>query len=135
MSSNSFIQRLLHRLLQKISSNKSWSEGVPSSVENRLYEISIQQNRPPEVVMQEFLTTAILNHDRKWQSWNDLTPREQHVAALACLGYTNKQIADRLSISVHTVKSHIRNILQKFEMHSKDELRHYMADWDFRAFI
>ena len=66
-------------------------------------------------------------------SAHSLTPREQDVAALACLGYTNRQIAARLGISPDTVKTHVRNLLHKFELHSKDELRSLLQDWDFSA--
>lgn len=67
-------------------------------------------------------------NDRHWQS---LTPREQQVAALACLGYTNHQIADILVISVNTVRSHMRGILDKYRVASKAELRLILASWDF----
>jgi LuxR family maltose regulon positive regulatory protein len=37
---------------------------------------------------------------------------------VAC-GLTNKQIADRFNISIHTVKSHIESIFRKLNAHSK----------------
>ncbi len=43
-----------------------------------------------------------------------LTPREQEVAWLIADGLTNDQIADRLSISEPTVKTHVTRILRKF---------------------
>ena len=43
----------------------------------------------------------------------DLTPREVEVLQLIRDGYKNKQIADRLSISEHTVNFHIKNIVVK----------------------
>lgn len=66
-----------------------------------------------------------------WNQWRSLSPREQDVAALTCLGYTNPQIAARLHISVETVKTHMRNTLIKFQLHSKAELRMVLSDWDF----
>lgn len=44
-----------------------------------------------------------------------LTPREQQVLTQIATGATDKEIADRLTISVHTVKSHVRNILAKLQ--------------------
>ena len=63
--------------------------------------------------------------------WDQLTPREQEVAAYVCLGYTNYQIARRLVISTSTVKSHIRNLLIKFGLNGKLELKMVLDDWDF----
>jgi len=64
-----------------------------------------------------------------------LTPRQQQTAALACLNFTNRQIAARLGISPQTVKTHIRNLLHRFDLHSKAELRQVLADWDFSEWI
>ena len=43
----------------------------------------------------------------------DLTAREQEVLELICEEYTNREIADKLGISVRTVDAHRRNLLQK----------------------
>jgi DNA-binding NarL/FixJ family response regulator len=43
----------------------------------------------------------------------DLTPRERDVLDQLASGATDKEIAIHLSISVHTVKSHVRSILSK----------------------
>lgn len=42
-----------------------------------------------------------------------LTVREQEVLDLIATGATDKAIAEKLSLSLHTVKSHVRNILSK----------------------
>jgi DNA-binding NarL/FixJ family response regulator len=42
-----------------------------------------------------------------------LTVREQEVLDLIATGATDKVIAEKLSLSLHTVKSHVRNILSK----------------------
>jgi DNA-binding NarL/FixJ family response regulator len=44
---------------------------------------------------------------------HDLTPRESEVLQLIAAGATDKEIAQDLSLSLHTVKSHVRNILGK----------------------
>jgi DNA-binding NarL/FixJ family response regulator len=43
----------------------------------------------------------------------DLTPREVQILQLVDLGLSNKEIADRLCIEVHTVKNHVHNVLAK----------------------
>jgi DNA-binding CsgD family transcriptional regulator len=44
-----------------------------------------------------------------------LTPREQEVLALLAEGASNKLIARRLAISVHTAKFHVGSLLNKFD--------------------
>jgi DNA-binding CsgD family transcriptional regulator len=51
------------------------------------------------------------------------------------LNFTNRQIAARLQITPETVKTHVRNVLHKFDLHSKAELRRSLADWDFSAWL
>jgi DNA-binding NarL/FixJ family response regulator len=43
----------------------------------------------------------------------DLTPREREVLALLAGGLSNKDIAERLTLSVGTVRLHVSNILSK----------------------
>ncbi len=68
---------------------------------------------------------------RNLKTWQSLTPREKEITALACLSYTNKEIADQLIISPATVKTHLRNAKRKFGLRSKLELRKILSDWDF----
>ena len=46
-------------------------------------------------------------------AWMILTSRENEVMELLCEGLTNNEIADKLIITVHTVKSHIESIIYK----------------------
>ncbi len=46
-------------------------------------------------------------------SGSDLTPREHEVLNLIASGATDKEIAAQLSLSLHTVKSHVHSILSK----------------------
>jgi DNA-binding CsgD family transcriptional regulator len=50
-----------------------------------------------------------------------LTDREVDVAYLLFLGYKNNEIKKKLSITVNTLKYHIRNIYSKLEVNSRDE--------------
>jgi DNA-binding NarL/FixJ family response regulator len=54
-----------------------------------------------------------------------LTQREQEVLALVAEGFSDKEIGDALSISVHTVKSHMRNILAKLHLSHRHEAALY----------
>jgi DNA-binding NarL/FixJ family response regulator len=94
------------------------------------------ERRPADDIAAELLISGLAQRDmaqENWRRWQSLSTREQQVAALVCLGYTNRQIAARLVISVETVKSHVRNVLYKFDLHSKRELSLLLVDWDFSA--
>jgi two-component system, NarL family, response regulator LiaR len=52
---------------------------------------------------------------------NDLTKRECEVLSLMIEGLNNKQIAEKLTVSPSTIKSHVSNILGKLEVTSRTE--------------
>ncbi len=51
-----------------------------------------------------------------------MTSREQDIIGHIASGKSNKEIASNLNIAVHTVKSHVHNILEKLALHSRLEL-------------
>lgn len=51
-----------------------------------------------------------------------LTQREHEVVHLLGEGLSNKDIATRMNIAVHTVKSHVHNVLEKLSLHSRLEV-------------
>jgi DNA-binding CsgD family transcriptional regulator len=52
----------------------------------------------------------------------DLTASERRVAELAALGWTNRQIADELALSVRTVESHLAAVFRKLEVERRSQL-------------
>ena len=54
-----------------------------------------------------------------------LSNREKEIVTLVVKGMTNKEIADKLFLSVHTVITHRRNIARKLEIHSPTGLTIY----------
>ena len=52
---------------------------------------------------------------------SSLTAREQEIAELLDQGLTNKEIAQKLSIAVPTVKNHVHRILDKLHVHRRTE--------------
>jgi len=54
-----------------------------------------------------------------------LTSREQDVFQLLAQGASNRQIAETLTITENTVKTHVRNVLEKLELHSRSEVAAY----------
>lgn len=54
-----------------------------------------------------------------------LTPRERDIVACIARGLQNKEIADKLFLSVHTVATHRRNICAKLNIHSASGMTIY----------
>ena len=59
---------------------------------------------------------------RSATGWPSLTPREQQVVALVADGLTNPEIAERLMISLQTVKTHVSHIFSKLGLSGRWEL-------------
>ena len=51
-----------------------------------------------------------------------LTRREEEVAALVALGFTNREISTRLSISERTAGNHVGRILKKLGLGSRTQI-------------
>ena len=58
----------------------------------------------------------------------DLTAREREVLTLIAADLTDKEIADRLSLSIYTVKSHVRSILSKMQAHNRRQAARLAAE-------
>jgi len=58
----------------------------------------------------------------------ELTPREREVLTYIAEGYTNREIAQNLVISVKTVDRHRENIMQKLNLHNRVELVKYAIE-------
>jgi DNA-binding NarL/FixJ family response regulator len=54
-----------------------------------------------------------------------LSPRENEVLRLVAKGYTYREIAEKLFISVKTVQNHVQNILTKLHLRKRYELMRY----------
>jgi DNA-binding NarL/FixJ family response regulator len=54
-----------------------------------------------------------------------MTRREHEVIALIGEGLSNKEIAQRLNIAAHTVKSHVRNVMEKLALHTRLQIAAY----------
>jgi DNA-binding NarL/FixJ family response regulator len=133
---SSFLSSLLRRLLQDLGLRRSTPRSFQLDDEllQSVQHLAQSEQRPEEEVAADLLGFALAQReaaDADLQRWRSLTSREQQITALVCLDLTNPQIAALLALSPQTVKTHIRNILLKFDLHSKAELRRALADWDF----
>ena len=70
--------------------------------------------------------------DRGAFGWLSLTDSEGGVADLVADGLTNREVANRLFVSPHTVDAHLRHIYRKLGIRSRVELTRVVADHDAR---
>ena len=109
---------------------------VDLPVLDELQSLAEQEQRPQEAVAADLISFALVQRrtaEANLDRWRQLSPREQQVAALICLNYTNPEIAARLNVSLPTIKTHVRNILIKFRLARRGDLRQALAGWDFSA--
>ena len=72
-------------------------------------------------LLNEFATMIKRTDERQQVPTPRLTDREMEVLRLVAKGMNNRDIAKQLFISENTVKNHIRNILEKLQLHSRME--------------
>ena len=127
------IRRLLG-FLSRLRPFKSRNFYMDDELAGRLQALADEEQRPPDQLANDLLIEALieLRASQEFRSaWESLSPREQEVTALICLGYSNPQIAERLIIGVTTVKTHVSSILRKFNMTTRQELQMALNEWDF----
>jgi DNA-binding NarL/FixJ family response regulator len=98
----------LDELVTTIRSVAAGAHVLPSMMTNSLFS--------------QIATEALASQGTAVNEAVRMTPREREVIDLISEGLSNKSIAARLHISVHTVKSHIRNIMEKLALHTRLQL-------------
>ena len=71
---------------------------------------------------------ALLRGNKNLKGAIRMTEREKEIIALITDGMSNKQIAVRLNIATFTVKSHVHNMLEKLELHSRLQIANFSRD-------
>lgn len=61
------------------------------------------------------------NPARSAEILSELTPREYQILALVSQGQQNKNIADRMQLSEHTVKVHVHNVISKLRVRNRTQ--------------
>lgn len=75
-----------------------------------------------QLVVQEYVA-GLQREDRS--AFSLLSAREREVLQLVAEGASTKEIGDRLSVSVKTIETHRRQIMEKLDLHSVAELTKY----------
>ncbi len=87
--------------------------------------MSLQGNRNEISKRITRIIETYLPKKRNDQKSSELSEREKNIVRHIALGYTNKEIGEKLFISVHTVIAHRKNITQKLEIKTVSGLTVY----------
>jgi DNA-binding CsgD family transcriptional regulator len=123
-------QRFLH-LIGKRPKPKSSPRTFEfsESLQVTLSKLAQHEGRPEHEFTSDLVAAGLkqyLLRENLKPKWRSLTPREKDVARLIHKGLTNDQIAKRLSLSPETIKTHVANVLLKFGVKRKSDLRHML---------
>jgi DNA-binding NarL/FixJ family response regulator len=84
-----------------------------------------------EAVLSPAVTRLVIEDYLRWgdiqpmDASNELTSREREVLQLIAEGYTNKEIAEILCLSIKTIQSHRTNLMSKLDLHDRGDLIKY----------
>ncbi len=129
-------------VLTSFADNKNISEAIQSGAHGFL----LKDTSPDELVqtitsvyndrliLPHSLTHFLLQNDDRVNSRKpgvyELTLREMDVIKQIAQGLSNAQIAEELSISVTTVRTHISNMLHKLELENRTQLALFAQEHD-----
>jgi two-component system, NarL family, response regulator DevR len=72
--------------------------------------------------------TTLVNGTARLPPGEELTEREREVLSLVARGYTNKQIAEDLSVTEKTARNHVSHILEKLGLSRRSEAAAYAVE-------
>ena len=78
-----------------------------------------------KIILKSYIEKAKMNADDSANPQEILSKREIEILTMFAEGFINKEIADRLFISVRTVESHKNHIMQKLNLKTQVELVKY----------
>lgn len=100
--------------------------------ENEILELLAKVRQDGQAFSSSLIPELVCRLNSKLTSYNEsekvnmLTNREKEVLKLLACGYTNGQIAQKLVISVYTVKNHVHSILDKMAIDNRAQLVSYV---------
>ena len=110
------------------------------AIEDELFEPAVKRLEKTYMFQNETAehtvgTTTGMPEEKTSQQVETLSAREKEIIRLVACGMSNKEIAERLFLSVHTVTTHRRNLSQKLNIHSPAALTifaiiHRLVDLD-----
>ncbi|HEY6073402.1 MAG TPA: helix-turn-helix transcriptional regulator, partial [Anaerolineales bacterium] len=112
---------------------RTYHFNASESLQVSLSTLASDEGRPEDELIPDILAAGLTQYtanERLWNLWESLSQRERDVTALACLGYTNREIGARLHISPETVKDRLESAFRKFKVNKRNDMRMLLSQWD-----
>jgi predicted ATPase/DNA-binding SARP family transcriptional activator/DNA-binding CsgD family transcriptional regulator len=103
-----------------------WEEGLAEGRAKSLEEVAAYALSKEEQPAAR--TATVTEESSPYPPSVALTPREKEVALLVAQELSNRQIASALTLSEHTVATHLRNVLKKLGLHSRDQVAAWVRE-------
>ena len=87
--------------------------------------IAARKKRPEYAPLRWFDNPVAMASDPEMDR---LTQREQEVLRLIARGYTYKEVAGRIHVSVKTVETHVSSVLRKLQLSNRHQLTRWATD-------
>jgi two-component system response regulator NreC len=116
---------LLHEAIKTGAAGYIIKRAVESELVNAIHAVSRGDLYVHPAMTRALFTSTIPAPADNQAVVETLTPREVEILRLLIQGYTNREIADLLTLSVRTIESHRANIMGKLNLHSRVELVRY----------
>jgi len=128
MSIKDFLLNLIGKRPKPTTGHRIYQHS--DSLQVLVSSIAQREGLPEEEFTSDLVAAGLVQHLGRADyapMWQSLTKREKEVARLVSRGLTNRKIAEQLSLSTHTVDSHVQNIMRKFDVNDKADLRYILA--------
>lgn len=120
----------LLNLIGKRPDNRPRTYELSEDLKVMLTRLAEREGRPEHEFTSDLVAAGLIQYLATAElrpKWKSLSAREKDVAKLISKGLTNRQIAAHLSLSTETINTHVQNIMRKFGVDSKTELRHILG--------
>jgi DNA-binding NarL/FixJ family response regulator len=113
----------LEQLIQSGASGYVLKQSAPTELIRAIRDVASGKNYlDPALTSKVFGGYASRLSHLRGESKASLTERESEVLRYIALGYSNKEIAAKMQVSVKTIEAHKANALRKMDMHSRIDI-------------
>jgi DNA-binding NarL/FixJ family response regulator len=119
-------QGYLHQLLKAGASGYMLKRAAPHELIRAIRAVAAGETYLDPTIVSDVVGSYVRKQStREGQPQGELSEREAEVLRLIALGYSNKEIATRLDISVRTVETYKARLMEKLNFHSRAEIVRY----------